>query len=145
MGLHGAYMVLKVDDSVIAETTKVNLKVTAKPMDSTSQDSGINGSFTTGKVMVGIGGAFLYATSDYSSLYTYLNAGTQMGVIVYVDGNGIINGYGIMKKLSAKGANADENITGAYGIRITSMDAQAILTESGFELLTESGETLIIE
>ena len=146
MGVSGSYLVLKVDGSVIAETTSVNLKIIAKGLDRTSQASGVNASFMAGKIKIGIAGAFLFASdgANWTALYDFLKAGTEFEVVFYNNGTEFFGGSGVMKKLSIRGANQKSLVTGSYGIRFTPT-ADAILTEGGLEITTEDGRVLIIE
>jgi hypothetical protein len=147
----GNYLVIKIGGEVIAEANKVNLKLVAKPLKATTKSNGIASAAVAGKVMIGISGSFMYASDgdNFDRLYDYLSTGGELGVGLYRNGELFLNGYGVMKKLSKRGANSDQLVTGAYGIRYNySSDdpgAQAILTESGLNITTESGQQIIIE
>jgi len=150
MSLLGSYLVLKVEGAVIGETTSVSLKMTATGLDRTSQDSGLRSSYSAGKVKVGMAGAFLFASGgNWETLYSYLKTGAEMGISLFVNGAEILSGFGIMKKLSLKGADEASLVTGAYGIRYntttTQEEVDAILTETGIEITTETGVTITTE
>lgn len=146
MGIPGSYLLVKCNGAIIAESTDVNLKVIVSKLDGTHQGSGVNAVYVPGSVKIGIAGSFLYASdgTNWATLYDYLAAGSEFEIVFYRDGTEFFGGGGILKKLSMKGSNAKEGITGSYGIRYTPTTG-AILTESGLEITTEDGQVLIIE
>ena len=145
--MDGSYLVIKVDGSVIAEAADVSLKIIAKKLDSTSQDSGLNTACSPGKVKIGIAGKFLYASdgANWEALYEYVKAGTNLDTVMYFNDGAILNGRGILKKLNLKGANSKEKVTGTFGIRFYSDEYEYITTEDGFILITEDGKKIITE
>jgi hypothetical protein len=150
MSIPGSYLVLEVDEEIIAETTDVSLKIVSKALDTTSKDSGLNAEYIGGKVMIAIAGGYLLASSgaNWEALFDYMHGGTSMTVEFYRDGVYFFNGAGYLKKLSLTGANSDSLTTGVYGISFI-YDAEetegAIITEDGLEITTEDGETILIE
>lgn len=143
----GSYLVVRVDGEDIAETTSVSLKVKARRLDTTTQDSGINESVTSGKVMIRISGSFLY-TNNWDTLFTYLNDRSEVSIAYLRNGVEFFTGYGIFRRLSARNSDRKKGVTGSYSIRYrysATPGSTAITTESGFKITTESGETLIIE
>ena len=148
MGILGSYLVLKIAGEVVAESTNVNLKLASKVLETTSQDNGVNAGYEAGGIKIAIAGRFLYvAEGNWDVLYDYI--GGEMGVGFFRNGVEFLNGYGVLKSLSLKGADSKERITGTYGIRYNYLSSipsvEAITTESEIELITETGETLIIE
>ena len=146
MAIRGVYLVLKLDGEIVAETINVSMKMIVKGLDRTSQDTGLNAAFMSGKVKIGIAGTYLMASdnSNWTTLYGSLNSSFAIGL--YLNESMLLNGYGILKKLSLKGSDSKKNLTGTYGIRFNeSLDTDVLITESGIELTTEDGQTLIIE
>jgi len=152
MGIPGSYLYLTIDGSTVAETTDVNLKVQAKAIDKTSKDSGFNAEFMGGTVRVAIAGTFLVASdgANWETLWTAFKDGTEVDINYLRHGTQFLSGTGIVKKLTLKGGNADELVTGTYGIlhkgelNTTAVD-DTLLTEDGFYFETETGETIILE
>ena len=152
MGIPGSYLYLTMDGSTIAETTDVSLKFQAKAIDKTTKDSGFNAEFMGGTVKVAIAGTFLVASdgSNWDTLWAAFEDGTEVDVNYLRHGTQFLSGTGIVKKLTLKGGNSDELVTGTYGILHTGefnteSVGDAILTEDGYYFETEDGQTVILE
>lgn len=146
----GTYLVLEIDNEIIADTIDVRLRALADALEDTTKEDGLNASFIQGIVKIGIAGSFLLASSltNWNRLYNLINAGSQAVVKLYFDGVEILSGFGIVRKLSKKGGNSDDLVTGNYGIRfyVTSIgEGFNIITEGGFTIITEGGETIITD
>jgi len=151
MGIPGSYLTVTVNGAVIAETTDVNIKIEAKALKATSQDSGVNSDHVAGVVKLGIVGRYLLASNgdNWTALFGYVNEGTEVEVAFYRDSVNFLSGWGLMRKLNPKGGNSDTLVTGMYGIRYNftqqGATSEGILSEDGFTLRAETGETLLIE
>jgi len=144
MAILGTYLVLKLNDEVIAEATDVEMRIKAKPLNTTTKESGLNAEFIGGMVVIAIAGKYLFTEDNWDTLFGMI--GSEVGVSLFRDEVQFLGGNGILKKLSAQGGNSDQTITGAYGIRYkTTSDNFAILTEAGFDFITEDAETIILE
>ena len=143
MAIAGWYLVLKVDDEIIGETTSVNLKVKAKKLNTTTQESGLNNALIAGKVKIALSGTFL-KYDDWDTLYSKLN--NDVTIQLYSDEDRILNGFGKIKRLTKRGGNSDQKVSGAYGIQYKSDTSGAglyITTEGDVAITTEGGETIL--
>jgi hypothetical protein len=152
MGILGSYLNIEVDGLLVAETTDVNMKIEAKALDATTKVSGYNYECIGGTVKIAIAGSYLMSQdgANWEALWASFNAGSNVTVAYYRDAVNFFSGYGIIKRLTIKGGNSDELITGGYGIMYShSLNVppagETILTESGIEITTETGETLLVE
>lgn len=146
MSLLGAYLILKIDGSVIAETTSVNMLVKAKPLDSTTYDSGMNAEFIGGKVSIAMAGTFLMASSgaNWDVLWAAFRLGTAIEVILYRDTTQMFTSTARIVKLRLSGGDSGKLITGGYGL-MCSQVVDSMITEDGEYILTEVGEYIIEE
>jgi len=148
MGILGSYLVLKLNDAVVAETTSVSLKMISKGLETTSQSSGVYSSYEGGKVKIGMAGKFLLASgsANWTILYDFMKAGDEFEVELFVNESSLFSGFGLMKKLSLRGADESSLVTGAYGIRYQIEPSYyAITTEGDLIITTEDGQDIIIE
>lgn len=127
MGLRGDYITLKyehssgVTDTIVAESTSVNIDLSGEALETTSQASALNATFIAGKVSGTASGDFLYASdgTNFSNLFTYMNAGTVIDVRVDRNGAMFLDGQGVITSLSTTGALSDALATGAYSIQFS--------------------------
>jgi hypothetical protein len=148
MAIGGSYLVLKVGGDVVAETTSVFFKVKSKKLNRTSQDSGINARYEPGKVKLFAAGRFLLASdgANWDTLFELARYAEEFSVGYYLNGAELFTGYGVLKRLTAKGGNSKKLITGAYGLTVkTTLDDTMIITEDGFILTTEDDKAIITE
>ena len=152
MGIPGSYLTVAVNGSVIAETTDVNIKVEAKALKSTSMDSGLNAEHIAGSVKLALAGRYLFASNgdNWNALFNFMKEGDEVQVAFYRNAVNFLSGWGVIRKLNPAGGNSDSLVTGMYGIRynFTEQDPDVptgILTETGFAIKAETGETLLIE
>jgi len=127
MALRGDYLTIRTTatsgsatvNDVIAETTSVNIDFSAEALETTSQDDGLNAAFIAGKVSCTISGDFLVATgtTEFSELFTAMNAGTTMEVDVYESSNNILAGDIIITSLGLSGGNSDQLTTGSFSFQ----------------------------
>lgn len=120
MALRGDLLVLKIDDSIIAESTDVSLDISAEALETTSQTSGLHAEFIAGKVMGTASGGFLLASdgANFSTLFTEMNAGTSFAVTVERNSTKFIDCTGIITSLSLSGGLSDSLATGSYTIQL---------------------------
>jgi len=151
MSLSGVYLVLKVNNEIVAETVSVKFQAKTKNLETTSQSDGLYASQMAGKIVVSLSGAFLLASDadNYDTLFTYIKNATEFSAVLYMNGEEAMSGYAVMKRLSNKGGNSRELTTGSYAIKYypTSVytGGEALLTEAGVEITTEADETIITE
>ncbi len=123
MALRGDLLTLKVlhtsVEALIAEATSVSVDFSAEALETTSQSSALNASYIAGKVNCTISGDFLYASTgtNFSNLFTHMNAGTLVEVTVYRDGTAILEGDGVITSLGLGGGLSDSLVTGSYSIQ----------------------------
>lgn len=127
MALRGDYLTIRTTASsgsatvndVIAETTSVNIDFSAEALETTSQDDGLNASFIQGKVSCTISGDYLVATgtTEFSELFTAMNAGTKMEVEVYETASKILDGDIVITSISLSGGNSDQLTTGSFSFQ----------------------------
>jgi len=126
MSLRGDYLVIQANldgsgqtEEDIAETTSCSIDFSAEALETTSQDSGLNASFIGGKVSCTITGDFLLASSgtNFTNLFTVMNAGTTIYVRALRSGTEFLNGEGVITGLSLAGGNSDQLVTGSYSIQ----------------------------
>ncbi len=144
----GLYLVLEIDNEIIAEAIDIKLRALADALEDTTKEDGLNASFIQGLVKIGIAGSFLLASSltNWDRLYNLINSATPATITLYFNGEEVLAGLGIIRKLSKKGGNSDTLVTGNYGIRfyVTTAGVE-IITEGGFTIITEGGETIITD
>ena len=116
----GTYLTLSLDGSVIAETTDVNMMIKSKAINVSSHDTGLHGAFIGGKVRIALAGGYLLASSgaNWDILWAAHRAGTTMVVTLKRDENSILNGPGLLVKLSLNGGDSGKAITGKYGLLV---------------------------
>jgi len=123
MAQRGDYLTLKVlhtsVESIIAESTSVNIDFSAEALETTSQSNGLNAAFIAGKVSCTISGDFLYASTgaNFTNLFTHMNAGTLIEVEAFRSSTVFLQGYGVITSLSLSGGNSDTLTTGAFSIQ----------------------------
>jgi hypothetical protein len=123
MAQRGDLLTLKVlhtsVEQIIAESTSVSVDFSAEALETTSQSDGLNASFIAGKVSCTVSGDFLYSSTgtNFSNLFTHMNAGTLVEVTLYRDSTAILEGDGVITSLSMSGGNSDQLVTGAYSIQ----------------------------
>lgn len=151
MALRGTYLTLSLNGVEIAEAAEVSVKVKAKSLDITNQSDGHSASFMPGALKVGLAGRFLLASdaSNWQTLYDLIGSGSEIDVILYRNSVEVLNGYGILKRLSKAGARSDDLITGAWGIRYypttATTEGLTLLTEAGVEITTEADVEITTE
>ena len=120
MSIPGSYLTIQVNGAVIAETTDVSMKIAAKPLDSTTKDSGLNAEHLGGTVKIAVGGKYLMSESgsNWEALYTSFKTGAIVTVEYIRSITNFFRGYGVIKKLNFTGGNSDSLVTGSYGIII---------------------------
>ena len=128
MALRGDYLRIKVQQhsstvggEYVAETTSVSVDFGAEALETTSQESGLNASFIGGKVTGTVGGDYLLASdgTNFSNLFSFMNAGTTIEVDVYRSGSLWIAAEGVITNLSLSGGNSDQLATGSYSINLS--------------------------
>ena len=128
MALRGDYLVLYADqhssataEAIIAESTSVNLDISAEALETTSQSDGLNATFIGGKVSGTVSGDFLLASTgaQFTNLFTKMNAGEVISVQVERNGTGFIDCDGVITSLSLGGGNSDTLATGSYSIQLS--------------------------
>jgi len=119
MAILGTYLTLEIDGEVIAETVNVNLKMKGKPLDGTSQSSGIASTYSGGALSVAIGGKYLMATTgaNWDTLWASFRAGTEISVALYRSGVALLTGFGIIAKLNQNGKDSKDKVTGGFALR----------------------------
>lgn len=124
MALRGDYLTIRTTatsgsatvNDVIAETTDVNIDFSAESLETTSQDDGLNATYIQGKLSCTISGSYLEATgtTEFTEMFTAMNAGTTMEVEVYESANKILEGDIIITSLSMSGGDSGTLTTGAF-------------------------------
>jgi hypothetical protein len=123
MALRGDLLTVKVlhtsVEALIAETTSVNIDFSADALETTSQTDALNAAFIAGKVTCTISGDYLLAAAgtQFTNLFTHMNAGTLMEVTVYRSGTAFLEGDGVLTSLSLSGGNSDSLTTGSYSMQ----------------------------
>jgi len=126
MALRGDYLTIRVQqhssgvvNEVIAETTSVNIDFSAEALETTSQTDGLNAAFIGGKVSCTITGDYLLASAgtQFSQLFTHMNAGNLLEVQVYRSSTKILDGDGVLTSLNLTGGNSDQLVTGSFSIQ----------------------------
>jgi hypothetical protein len=121
MALRADLLVLKIDDTIIAESTDVSIDLSAEALETTSQSSGLNATFIPGKVSGTASGSFLLASdgANFSTLFTEMNAGTSFAVTVERNSTEFIDCDGVITSLSVTGGLSDALSTGSYTIQLS--------------------------
>lgn len=129
MALRGDYITLKynhadtsgVTDTIIAESTSVNIDFSAEALETTSQASGLNATFIGGKVSGTASGDYLLASAgtQFTNLFGFMNAGTVIDVRVDRSGTRFLDGEGVITSLSLTGGLSDSLSTGSYTIQFS--------------------------
>lgn len=126
MALRGDYLQIRVQqhssgtvNEVIAETTSVNIDFSAEALETTSQTDGLNATFIAGKVSCTITGDYLLASTgtQFSQLFTHMNAGNTLEIEVYRSSTKILDGDGVLTSLNLTGGNSDQLVTGSFSIQ----------------------------
>ena len=123
MALRGDYLTLKVlhtsVEALIAESTSVSVDLSADALETTSQSDGLNASFIAGKVSCTISGDYLLASAgtQFTNLFTHMNAGTLVEVTVYRSSTAILEGDGVITSLGLGGGTSGDLVTGSYSIQ----------------------------
>jgi predicted secreted protein len=126
MALRGDYLIIKTNvygsgqvTKTIAETNSVTVDFSAEALETTSQTSALNATFIGGKVSCTVSGDYLYASdgTNFSELFTAVNAGTSLEVEVFRDTTAFLRGEGVITSLSLSGGNSDQLVTGSYSIQ----------------------------
>jgi len=126
MALRGDLLVIKaaVEGSstapaIIAESTDCTFTTNAEALETTSQTSGLNATFISGKVTATASGSFLVSTgaANLTKLFAYQNAGTLLEIVIEVSGTPIFDGSGVLTSLEASGGLSDALVTGSYSIQ----------------------------
>jgi len=128
MALRGDYIVLYADqhssgtaEAIIAESTSVNLDLSAEALETTSQTSALNASYIAGKVSGTISGDYLLASTgvQFTNLFTKMNAGEVITLQVKRNGTTFIDCDGVITSLSLTGGLSDSLSTGSYTIQLS--------------------------
>jgi len=128
MALRGDLLIIKagtvgsdIVPAIIAESTDCTITTNAEALETTSQTSGLNAAFISGKVTATSSGSFLVASgaANLAALFFYQNAGSLIEVQVLVSGTPIYDGQGVITSLEASGGLSDALATGSYSIQCT--------------------------
>ena len=119
MSLLGSYLILKVDGSIIAETTNVSMKLVAKALEASCKQTGLYAEFIPGTVDVAIAGEYLVASdgANWDALWNAFKAGTEVTVTLLRYGVEVTSGTAIIVILRTSGADSGSLVTGGYGLR----------------------------
>lgn len=128
MALRGDYIVLYVDqyssgtaNAIIAESTSVNIDLSAESLETTSQTSGLNATYIAGKVSGTVSGDYLLASTgtQFANLFAKMNAGEVIGVTVKRSGTSFLDADGVITSLSLTGGLSDSLSTGSFSIQFS--------------------------
>ena len=125
MPLRGDLLTLKVLDTsveiLIAESTSVSIDFSAEALETTSQTDALNASFLAGKVSGTCSGDYLLAAAgtQFTQLFTHMNAGTLIEVSVLRSGSSFLEGEGVITSLNLGGGLSDSLATGSYTIQFS--------------------------
>jgi hypothetical protein len=135
MALRGDKLVIRASDEsssstpsdIIAESTDCSLDLSAEALESTSQTSGLNAEYIAGKISGTASGSYLLAAdgTNFTNLFTAMNAGTVIDVEVQRDGTQFIQCNGVITSLSLSGGLSDSLATGSYTIQLSGNPATA--------------------
>lgn len=108
-------------EEIIADSTSLNIDVSAEALETTSQDDGLNATFIGGKVSGTVSGDYLLATDgdQFTNLFTHMNAADVIAVEVWVNGAVYFTCDGVLTSLSLTGGLSDALSTGSYTIQLT--------------------------
>ena len=108
-------------NEIIAESTSVNLDITAETPETTSQVSALNATFIGGKVTGTVSGDYLLASAgtQFSQLFVHMNAGNTISVDIENDGTPFISCDGVITSLGLGGGLSDSLATGSYSIQLS--------------------------
>ena len=109
------------NNAIIAESTSVSIDFSAEALETTSQTSALNSTFIGGKVSGTVSGDYLLASAgtQFSNLFTKMNAGEVIGVSVKRNGTAFLDGEGVITSLSLGGGLSDSLATGGYTIQFS--------------------------
>lgn len=128
MALRGDYIVLFADqhssgtaEAIIAESTSVNLDLSAEALETTSQTSALNATYIGGKVSGTVSGDYLLASTgaQFTNLFAKMNAGEVITLQVKRSGTAFIDCDGVITSLSITGGLSDSLSTGSYTIQLS--------------------------
>lgn len=126
--IRGDYLLLHVQqhssgvaDAYIADSTSINIDMSAEALETTSQDDGLNATFIGGKVSGTISGDYLLASDgdQFTNLFAHMNAADVLSVDVYLNGSSYFTCDGVLTSLSLTGGLSDSLSTGAYTLQLS--------------------------
>jgi hypothetical protein len=128
MALRGDLLIIKVQqhssgsvNEIIAESTDVNLDLSAEFLETTSQTSALNQTGIAGKVTGTASGSYLLASSgeQFTNLFAHMNAGVVLEIEIHRNGTKFIDCDGVISSLGLSGGLSDSLVTGAYSLQLS--------------------------